>query len=185
MNHLLQSFNETLNSPQQLHAAIVHLPIAAAVFGAIAVIALLCTAGKNNTLRWSAGVIFAFGAITGFMGEQTGDNAMRDIHPTVGEFTDRAQDDLYEHEEMGAKVWRFLAFTGVLVALSAVKKQWVRITALSLATLAAIGSGVFVGITAHYGGQLVYRHGTGVPASPNNKPAAEPPVTTQPTTNPV
>lgn len=183
MTQILHSLQETLHSPQQFHAAMVHLPIAASVFGLLALIALLFTAGKNNTLRWSAVAIFAIGAATGFLAEESGEEAMMSIEPVGGLLSDSAADELETHEEMGERVWLALLATSAVIAVSAVKRPWVRITALSLGTAAAIAAALFVAITAHHGGQLVYRHGAGVPDSSNNNTAPVP-AATQPSREP-
>jgi len=168
MQAIFQSMQQTLNSSQALHAATVHLPIAAAVFGVLLLIALLLSAGKNDGLRWATILVFALGAAAGFFAMESGEDAMRQLSPVAHELSDAASQDLEQHEEMGEKVWGLLALTAGLVALSALKRPWVRITALSLASVAAVTTLIWVGVTAHHGGQLVYRHGAGVPDSPNN-----------------
>jgi uncharacterized membrane protein len=180
---ILRSIQELLQSPQQFHAAVVHLPIAAGIFGLLTLLGLIFASGNNDGLRWVTVVIFLVGAGSGFLAQKTGHDAMLNLNPVGHEISDQASEDLSNHEEMGEKVWIAMGVTAFLVALSAVERPKLRATFLGLATIAAIATVIGVAITGHLGGQLVYRHGAGVPDSPNNNAAAQPttaPATTQP-----
>jgi hypothetical protein len=59
-----------------------------------------------------------------------------------------------------------------MVAMTTLKIRLVRYPALLLSALVIVVLAGWIIVVAHDGGNLVYRHGAGVPASPNNTPAS-------------
>jgi uncharacterized membrane protein len=172
-----EQMREAMNDPQRVHAATVHLPIAAAVIGLAFVIILTLTGGKWGGLRWTTVILYALGALGAFAAMQTGEDAEAALSPKP---TGEIHDLIHKHEELAEFFWIGLAATGVLTLLTFAKAAWFRSLMLLLALLAGAATVVWAGGIGHYGGELVYRHGVGVgqappvqPESPDKKPDVE------------
>ena len=177
----LDSMLNSFRDPPRLHAMMVHFPIVLAVLGTLATLALLVVRGKVGWLRWVTVGIFLAGAVTGFYTASTGEAADDHLSSANVELTDPANAEFNEHGAMGEKVWMFMAGAGILVALTAVRGPALRSMFLVLALAAALATAAWVAVTAHYGGELVYLHGMGVPQSPNNYPPPKTPPPPKPT----
>ncbi len=174
MNVLLCSLSDSLNNPSRLHAAIVHMPIAIALLGFVLVVALALTRGRSSTLRTIALVLYLLGAVSGFMAGRSGE-AAEDFSTQRTTLSAEADATLEKHEDMGKKAWLFLAGSMLAVGLTAINRPVLRGTFVVIALVVSLSAAGWVTLTGHLGGELVYEHGIGVPASTNNIPA-----TTQP-----
>jgi hypothetical protein len=67
------------------------------------------------------------------------------------------------HQWFAEQVWIFAAVTAVLLLICIIRKEWFRMAFSLLALLASVAAGLWVGVTGHYGGALVYKHGVGTP----------------------
>lgn len=159
---------ETLSNPQTRHAAMVHLPIAVALLGVLALFGFAATAGRSKAMYWCCVVLYVVGAGVAWMAEEAGEDAVAALDTSV--MTEPALEHLETHEEMGERVTIWLAVTAGLIActrLTVIKPQWQRVV-LVVAVLTGLGAAAYVGVTAHHGGELVYAYGVGTPSSPNN-----------------
>jgi uncharacterized membrane protein len=174
MNELLHSLGDTFRNPSRLHAAVVHLPVAIGIIGVIFVVALALTRGRSSTLRAVALVLYLIGALSGFVAYRSGEAAQEHATRNVM-LTDAADAAFEQHEDMGEVAWMFLAGTMLAVGLTAINRPMVRGAFVAIALAASLTTAGWIVLTAHYGGALVYQHGIGVPASPNNVPAGTQP----------
>ncbi len=164
MNTLLQSMLETTKHPPQMHSILVHFPVAVSALGLILLFALLVTRARSGGMRWACVLVYALGAGAAYFAFLTGEQAASMASTTVG---DEAQALLQKHQEMGEKVWIFLAVTAAFTAFTAFRMPAVRGTMAFLALVAALSSAAWVGVTGHYGGVLVYHFGVGIGAEGN------------------
>lgn len=187
MLETMQSMLDTFRQPQTLHAALVHLPIAVSIVGLLLVLMLMLGGGKSHGMRWAVFVLYLVGATTAFFAHTSGEAAEHALTLQMADgvvMTPTAKTTLETHEFMGEFVWMPLAVVSLASLLSVFKSSGVRVTMLVIAVIGSLFSAGWVAATAHYGGQLVYVHGVGVPTSPNNVvkplPTAEPVEGTQP-----
>lgn len=180
MQSLFHSLQQTAQDPTRLHAAIVHLPIAAAALGLVLLLLLTLVGARSPGLRWAAVVVYLAGAVTGAMAMCSGEQAQDHVAAAGVTLTAEAADLLHEHEELGEKVWIPLAIATVLIVLTSIRMVAARVAALTLAILSGLAALGMVVATAHYGGQLVYLHGVGVPQTDNNMPAVVAPAAPAP-----
>ena len=150
------------------HAAMVHLPIAVSMLGLMGLLGLVLTRGRSKTLRYGCVAIYAIGALAGWMAHGAGEEALALLDTSV--MTEPALERIETHESMGERVWIWLAVTAVITVITgfAGQESRLKMVVLTLAVLAGIGASVYVAVTAHHGGTLVYEYGVGTPASPNN-----------------
>lgn len=151
---------ETFTNPSMLHAAIVHLPIALAIVGIPLVYVCAALNGDKNTLRWVAVGCYATLTICAIGAEWSGDGARGKVPP---ELPATVWNDIDRHESMGEAVWIFGAITTALLLLSVARIQTLRSASIALAMVASLGAGIWVVLTGHYGGMLIYSHGLGTP----------------------
>jgi len=164
---LVQSMFEALRHPQQKHAMVVHFPIAISVLGLLGLVALAVKAGRPGALRWGCVGVYLLGAVLAYVAEESGEAAMDRLDTVV--MSEAALEHLEAHEEMGGWVWIILLTTAALIALTAVHtKKTLRLSVLTLAVLSGVIAAGYIAVTAHHGGTMVYQHGVGIPASPNN-----------------
>jgi uncharacterized membrane protein len=162
---------DAMRQPQTLHAMVVHFPIAVSVIGLILVFMLMLGGGKSHGMRWAIFVLYLIGAICAFFASQTGESAEEAMRLQMAEgtqLTEAASAVLEQHERMGSFVWIPLAVVSLASLLSVFKASSVRVMMLVVAVIGALFSAGWVAVAAHLGGQLVYTHGVGVPASQNN-----------------
>jgi uncharacterized membrane protein len=171
---LFHSILESLSIPQTRHAAMVHLPIAMSMIGPVVLLALLVKGKNAGSFRWLAVLFFVVATVASLMAERSGhaaaDDSTVDRDVTLSE---PASDTLSEHREMAERVVWLFAGTTALTMLSALPMKSARVGS----TLLALGLSIFtlgwVAGTAHLGGELVYEHGVGVPATENNLPMSD------------
>lgn len=162
---------QTLDSPQRLHAALVHVPIGAGVVGAVLAFALAIRFGKSAGLRWALVWVYLIGFTGAWLAHESGEKAE---HAVGASLSPAAEAVLHEHEEMGELVhWLMLAPLGLGLA-TMFKTALIRWPAMVLCFFAAVGVLGWVGVVGHHGGTLVYQHGVGVPSTPNNLSASPP-----------
>ena len=156
----LRDILEVLGHPPSLHAATVHAPIILAMIGAVLCALVAATRGRNATLRVGACVCLAMVVASALAAASAGERAFA----LMGDASVAARETAATHRWMAEKVWVL-----AVVALGASALAWARRPSLAMfGRLAAAGvSGLlaaWVGLTAHHGGTLVYRHGVGVPS---------------------
>lgn len=167
---VFETFSDMLNmltDPQRLHAATVHMPIGFTILGLLAVIAMAINLGKNNTLRWATVILFLLAATTGWIAVITGESTYEQIEH-YGQVSETAHDLIHEHEELAEKMPPILLGVAVAVALTAIPNVLVRILFLVVALLGSMGVTGAMSVVGHWGGELVYVHGVGVPTTDNN-----------------
>lgn len=162
----LDELTRLFNHPQSLHSAIVHLPVAVALLGMPMLVLLTTTAGKSALLRGMSVGLYLLGAGVAFWAAQVGDTAYGDLNPLV--MNEAAVQTLAHHRRLGDWVWVSLLGVGVIAALTALPKRSLRLIALMLALVGSTAALGHVALTAHHGGELVYRHGAGVPTTEAN-----------------
>jgi uncharacterized membrane protein len=165
----VQSMLDVVNDPRQLHAALVHVPIAVAALGPVMVLVLTCTGGKSHVLRWTTALLYLAAGVLGWYAAEAGQMAVLYEHAPASR-TAEALEVLTEHERLGDIVPLLMAGVGVLLVLTAIPKRLLRVGFLALSLLASVAAAGWVGLTAHHGGQLVYHHGMNTPTTPNNAP---------------
>lgn len=165
LDALMAWLNTWAHSKQQLHAAIVHLPIAVAVLGVLLIVGLLLSGGKSAGLRWISVLIYLLGAGAAFLAVQSGEASVGELSLPLQE---PAQAVLHRHEELAEPLWIGMLVMAALTAMSAAKSTGLRVMVLTLALLGSISLAGWVGYTGHQGGRLVYEFGVGVPSSPHN-----------------
>ena len=161
--NVAQSMMDAFSDPRTRHAILVHFPIALGTLATIPAIALACTAFRNNALRIAAIAMLLVASAGAGLAAGAGEEA----EDLINEATMTAQADaaLERHESLGEGGWMWPLGAAAILALSFVKKVPVRLGAGTLGVIASIGVAGWVALTAHYGGELVYRHGVGVGVS--------------------
>jgi len=167
--------SELLSNPSMIHAAAVHMPIAAAMFGLILIV-LSAIFHQNNTLRSVTVLIFAILVVSAWVGIETGEDARDLVPPTAPK---AVADQITDHAASAEKVLYSGGVALVLVLISLIRVEVLRKGGLLLAAVAALVCNVFVAKTGHMGGALVYNEGVGTPMS-HQAPTPVPPVTETP-----
>lgn len=153
------NISELLSNPSMLHAAIVHMPIAAGVIGLVFVI-LSAIFHRNNTVRALTALIFLIVAASAYVAIETGENA-RELVPNT--LSNDVWTPLDAHAESAERVLYAGIFTLACLVISLIRFDAIRIGALLLAAVGAIATNIFCANTGHLGGILVYNHGVGTP----------------------
>lgn len=167
--------SELLSNPSMIHAAAVHMPIAAAMLGLILIV-LSAIFHQNNTLRAVTVLIFAILAVSAWVGIETGEDARDLVPPTAPK---AVADQITDHAASAQSVLYSGIVALVLVLISLIRVEFLRKGGLLLAAVAALTCNVFVAKTGHMGGALVYNEGVGTPMS-HQSPAPVAPVTEDP-----
>ncbi len=150
-------FLEEIYTAPMLHAASVHMPIALAVLGAPLALALLFLPRRHG-LRALTVAAFALMAVSSFAAAQTGTAAREEVPNTL---PTEAWETLDTHETLGLRVGWLGLSVAVLLAVGFVPQPVVR-QAVSLFGFAlSVVTFIVISITAHHGGELVYRWGVG------------------------
>jgi uncharacterized membrane protein len=168
------SMLESWNSPPTRHAMFVHMPIALAMIGAVLAL-LAAVLSKNATLRALAiGVQVAL-ALAAFFTLNTGEAAEHAISVPLSQ---EVSDLIHHHEELAEKIWWFGLGVAGLLTLAAVTRGALRTILAWAAVLGSLATIGWVSVTAHHGGELVYKHGVGT--RPLEAVASSAPRTTRP-----
>ena len=153
-------FGEFIPNTQELHAIAAHLPVALSMFGLLIVAAALLIKTDREVLRWVASATYLLLAGTAYIAVETGENSRSEVAGTVSKAIWEIIDD---HESKAEYVWMFGVATAMLMAISALTRHTPQ-RVFGIATLiAALATAVWVGLTGHDGGTLVYQHGIGIP----------------------
>ena len=164
----ITDFQQSWADPQTRHALIVHWPVVLSALSAAFTLALAITMGKNLTLRVITLMICIGVIVFGYIGLNSGENAEHAVQIPQGP----PHDTLEQHEELAEKVPLLGAICAGLVAIAFLPKpSIVRRISVWLAFIACAVTAGWVANTAHYGGQLVYAHGIGMP-NKNTAPAS-------------
>jgi uncharacterized membrane protein len=161
-NEIIDSFND----PQRLHATIVHLPIVLSVLTFVGVVMLIFTLGRSHRLRWGTAVMALLAAGLAWYATETGEAAEHAFNHD--KLSEAAHEALEQHEFFAEYLWVGLIATSLILMISAANSKWVRSLTITLALLTSLATVAWVSAAAHYGGQMVYEHGVGVPATPDN-----------------
>ena len=148
---------ETLENPSMMHAAVVHFPIVLFLM-AVPAAAAVYFLPRHIWLR--LGVLFFFLLVVGasYVAEETGEKAYG-VVPT--ELNQAVWDQIHQHEQL-AELLKFIAAAGAtLLLISFIPYDLFRKGGALLALCAALAGSILCGVTAHYGGDLVYTHGVG------------------------
>jgi uncharacterized membrane protein len=164
------NISELLSNPSMIHAAIVHMPIAAAFIGLIFVI-LSALFHRNNTVRALTALLFVIVVVSAYVAIETGEDA-RDLVPST--LPTAVWDQVSAHKAAAEKVLYAGAFTLVCLVLSLIRVDAIRIGGLLFAAVGAIATNIFCASTGHLGGALVYNHGVGTPFVHQAAPAPAP-----------
>lgn len=148
----------------------VHLPIALAMLGIPIVLAALLFR-ETAALRWAAVLCYALVFLSSFGAVFSGERARDNVPPTLGA---EAANLLSQHAKLGDQVAWIALFPLAFALLSFAPRDGLRLVALLFAAAGALTLGAFVGMTAHLGGELVYKHGVGTPHMQAAPPAAAP-----------
>lgn len=163
MNQFIKEFWETWNDPHARHAFLVHAPLILGALGVFPLLGLGMRGFKSRPMRIVCVVWFLAMSGVAFMAAEAGESAgfnLNNMDPPMTGAEARAID---RHEELGENGWIWPLFPAALTLVTFVPKRPVRIGAGVLAVIAAIGVSVWVAMTGHAGGRLVYVHGLGVP----------------------
>ncbi len=152
--------------PQMMHAVVVHLPIVLSLVAFLWVAVLIMTGCRSHKLRFSGVLITFLGGVLAWWAHETGETAAGSFK--TEELTEAAQAVLNEHARLGEFLWIGFCSTSLLLLLSLTKAKWFRWLMTFLALLASTVTVLWVAGQAHLGGELVYKHGVGVPTSDNN-----------------
>lgn len=168
MNSLLESWND----PHARHAMLVHLPIVLGALGALPVLALLLTRMRSRSLQWVCAAVFVLASSGAWLASNAGEDAEHALNE--GAMSPAAKQTLERHEQLGETGWLWpLIPLAALGGAAVIKKKRVKVALGGVTLVAAVGVGVWVSMTAHEGGRLVYVHGVGVPGGAGQS-SAEP-----------
>ena len=152
---------EILTPPSPLHPAVVHFPIVLILLGAALGVAAAFI--RRWHLPGIAAAILTLGAVGSVVATKTGEREGEMAGETPG-----IEILLDQHENWAERTQIAAIIVALLATGAAVTSRWSRASrALSVATAAgALVAALCVAETGHYGGQLVFRHGTGVNLAP-------------------
>ncbi len=174
-----------LNSPQAIHAAMVHFPVALGILGMLLLFLCVFTQMSNVTLRWLAFACYLGMAAVAFATILSGEAALS-ASPAID--SPEVKGLLSWHQAVGQKLWIAALSTAVLILLCGVQSASSRSLFTVLAVLGSFLTAVCVILVASTGTTLVFEHGVGVapqlraPSQPN--PPAPPPPTPIPPAQP-
>jgi len=179
---MLQEFLDMFNDPHARHAMVVHLPIAGSMLAILLTLAWAVTRFRATGLAVAAAILFVCASIGAAMAANAGEAAADRLEGAGLSTAEHAA--LEKHEELGERGWIWPLIPAALIGLgltarAPVPKQVnrIRVALGAIGIIAGLGVGAWVASAAHEGGQLVYRHGLGVPARGAGPVAAAPPST--------
>ena len=165
MTQIFSDIFEAMQDPASRHAAFVHLPVALALLAPLPLLVSMIVGPKNRMPRYTAIAAYVLLAASAWAAVLSGESA----YDHIGDAPAVVGSAAHEHEEMAEKVWIFALGAATLAAGGLLRKK----AAAETCSWLALGAGVFiagwVGITAHKGGTMVYRYGTGTPAPLSQK----------------
>ncbi len=152
-------FAELFSNPSMMHAAAVHMPIAAAVFGFIFII-LSAIFQRSTAIRLATVLIFVILVASAWVGIETGEDA-RDLVPNT--ISTAVSDQISAHAHSAERVLYGGIATLAFVLISLIPVNFFRIGGLLCAAVGAFVVNILVAQTGHMGGALVYNEGVGTP----------------------
>mgnify|MGYP001226824110 CR=1 FL=1 len=158
----MQGMLDTLQDPHARHAMLVHFPIVLALIGVVPLVIHLAMKARSRGLGLALLAWYAAASIGAALAANSGEAAEEGVEALS--LTTAEQAALERHEELGENGWIWPLIPAALAAVTLVPRPRLRIAAAGLALAAGAGVAVWVGATAHAGGELVYKHGLGVPA---------------------
>ena len=154
-----EAMRETMSDPQMKHAATVHLPIALSMLGVLLVLLAAFLGGKSRAMAWTAFGAYVLLIFIARFAVGTGEDTQNDLNVAYAQINELVN----EHEEMAEKVWMFGLAVSVVLLVGAVTKARVRIASACVAVIVSIVTAMWIAMTAHHGGTLVYAYGAGTP----------------------
>ncbi|MBI2423123.1 MAG: hypothetical protein HYV27_09865 [Candidatus Hydrogenedentes bacterium] len=154
-------------NPTLMHAAVVHLPLALAVFGFILLI-VCALFHRNNAVRWITLLAYAVLVASTVVAFESGEGAQSKISSDAPQ---EVWELVNEHEDNAHLVQYLGIATTLLLAASLVPHLQVRAGMLLLATVSGLITLFFGAFTGHLGGTLVYQYGVGRSAASVAPPA--------------
>lgn len=161
------NITELLSNPSMIHAAVVHMPIAAAFIGIIFIV-VSAIFHRNNTVRSLAALLFLIVVASSYVAIESGEDARDLVSP---ELPSAIWDPLTAHAASAEKVLYAGIFTLACLLISLIRFDMIRIVGLLLAAIGALATNIFCANTGHLGGVLVYNHGVGTPLLKQTAPA--------------
>lgn len=168
---------ESLSDPHMRHAIMVHLPIVEAMLAPLLLIAWAVSKFKNRTLRFTAVALLALGSLGAAMAANAGEAAEDSLGRNVSPWPAGAEAAVERHEELAEHgwIWPLIPAALLLIGAAPSKASWRAVFGVA-AIVGSVGVAGWMGLTAHAGGDLVYRYGMGAPspalAGPGGTPAA-------------
>ena len=168
----MNAITESLADPHMRHAIMVHLPIVAAMLAPILLIALAVSKFKNRTIRFTAVSLLVLGSLGAALAANAGEAAEDSLGRLVSPWPAGSEAALEKHEELAENGWIWPLIPAALLLLGAApsKTAW-RAALGSAALVGSVGVAGWMGLTAHAGGDLVYRYGLGAPSPALTAPA--------------
>lgn len=170
----MNSMLDALSDPHMRHAALVHLPIVMAAVSPLLILVLALKKFRNNTLLGVSLAALLLGSAGGALASNAGEAAEDSLHEHRVSWPAGANDAAEKHEELGENGWIWPLIPAALLAASAMMKHRAWRVGFGVAALAgSVGVTVWAALTAHAGGELVYRYGMGAPSPALTAPAAD------------
>ena len=160
---MFDALSQTLADPHARHGLFVHFPVALGLLGVLPAL-LLASAGFHSRrlsllcLGWALATMAGLGLAAG-----AGEEAYALVEAASPGLSEAERAALHDHEELGEGAWLWAVPSVLLAAATLSRKPQLRQGAGVALLLANLGLGVFVALTGHTGGALVYTHGLGVP----------------------
>jgi uncharacterized membrane protein len=161
------TFADSLADPHARHAIMIHAPIVLIPCATALLIAFLATGARHRVLALIA-VLALIGASAGAgLAAGSGEEAADQVERAVPPLSAVEHEALERHEQLGEGGWMWPAAVAVVAAPALLKRgktgrlAWI---SGSVAVAAGCTATAWVGLAAHAGGELVYRHGLGVPS---------------------
>lgn len=145
---------------QEQHAIVAHLPIALSALGVLIVVVSLLIKTSRDMLRWVAVASYCLLAATAYAAVRTGEDARTEVS---GSLPIAIWETVEHHQWMAEYVWMFGMGTAALMGISIIATSGLRHATGLLGLALSIATAVWVGLTGHDGGTLVYEHGIGIP----------------------
>lgn len=171
----MNAITESLSDPHMRHAIMVHLPIVAAMLAPILLIALAVSKFKNRTIRFTAVSLLVLGSLGAALAANAGEAAEDSLSRHVSPWPAGAEAAVEKHEELAENgwIWPLIPAALALVGAAPTKLSWRAVFGVA-ALAGSLGVAGWMGLTAHAGGELVYRHGLGAPSPALTSPGGAP-----------
>ncbi len=161
----MNSLTDILNifyHPQQLHAALAHLPICLAIAGVPLLVWNIIRRPQSFTVDSILLVLYSSAAVLAYWAAQVGEQATVDLPNTLPA---EVWDQIKLHTNIAGRVWIFAAVTAASLMPALLKERVrIRFTARLIALLLGVTMMFWTLRAGHEGGKLVYVYGIGTPA---------------------